>query len=345
MCVSISATTSLFCIFGPKIYIVIFQPHKNVRHAIVPTSTNILSSKTPKSLIGGSSSGNFSVQNGIDIRLHGQDSTTNQKTEACDPVDAVKKVLNPYNVGLEELSSSRTNVEQCGIIDPKSENTMQAVDCKCVHQNDDCSDVEHSTLQFNIRSNSTIIDECISPCSPYFVDDKEIRNKDNLYRKPLSRSYICDEAESCEGKSALLVPERKKLFFASPFKTVEPSSKLDSYQTDEYYKNATNIPKSSLEDKLRNLNDSNRDINNDINDLYTTDSHIPLTSNKLVLPPLPQPIRQSKVTIGPGLLYTSDPNLYLHKHTILADDSPSYLARHRVTCFGSCDDKTISSLQ
>ena len=31
LCVSISATSALFCLFLPKIYIVLFQPHKNVR--------------------------------------------------------------------------------------------------------------------------------------------------------------------------------------------------------------------------------------------------------------------------------------------------------------------------
>ena len=31
MCVSISATVNLSCLFAPKVYIVLFQPHKNVR--------------------------------------------------------------------------------------------------------------------------------------------------------------------------------------------------------------------------------------------------------------------------------------------------------------------------
>ena len=31
MCVSISATVQLGCLFVPKVYIVLFQPHKNVR--------------------------------------------------------------------------------------------------------------------------------------------------------------------------------------------------------------------------------------------------------------------------------------------------------------------------
>ncbi|KAK6176318.1 hypothetical protein SNE40_014622 [Patella caerulea] len=40
MCVSISATTALFCLFAPKVYIVLLQPHKNVRQA---ASTSIQS--------------------------------------------------------------------------------------------------------------------------------------------------------------------------------------------------------------------------------------------------------------------------------------------------------------
>jgi hypothetical protein len=31
MCISISATVQLGCLFVPKVYIVLFQPHKNVR--------------------------------------------------------------------------------------------------------------------------------------------------------------------------------------------------------------------------------------------------------------------------------------------------------------------------
>ena len=34
MCVSISASVNLGCLFAPKAYIVLFQPHKNVRHSV-----------------------------------------------------------------------------------------------------------------------------------------------------------------------------------------------------------------------------------------------------------------------------------------------------------------------
>ena len=34
MCLSISATVALGCLFAPKVYIVLFQPHKNVRQTV-----------------------------------------------------------------------------------------------------------------------------------------------------------------------------------------------------------------------------------------------------------------------------------------------------------------------
>ena len=34
MCLSISATVALGCMFAPKLYIVLFQPHKNVRQSV-----------------------------------------------------------------------------------------------------------------------------------------------------------------------------------------------------------------------------------------------------------------------------------------------------------------------
>ena len=40
MCVSISATVALVCLFGPKVYIVKFQPHKNVRQGATPCLQN-----------------------------------------------------------------------------------------------------------------------------------------------------------------------------------------------------------------------------------------------------------------------------------------------------------------
>ncbi|XP_059157921.1 metabotropic glutamate receptor 7-like [Physella acuta] len=44
MCVNISATVALFCLFAPKVYIVLLQPHKNVRQ----TSTAATSTKVPR---------------------------------------------------------------------------------------------------------------------------------------------------------------------------------------------------------------------------------------------------------------------------------------------------------
>jgi hypothetical protein len=45
MCVSISATVALACLFAPKIYIVIFQPHKNVRSGATSSMSNIKSAR------------------------------------------------------------------------------------------------------------------------------------------------------------------------------------------------------------------------------------------------------------------------------------------------------------
>ncbi|KAL4226635.1 Metabotropic glutamate receptor 1 [Mactra antiquata] len=50
MCVSISATVALVCLFGPKVYIVIFQPHKNVRQGATP-SLQTASRSFPKPFI------------------------------------------------------------------------------------------------------------------------------------------------------------------------------------------------------------------------------------------------------------------------------------------------------
>ena len=50
MCVSISATVALVCLFGPKVYIVICQPHKNVRQGATP-SLSTASRSFPKPFI------------------------------------------------------------------------------------------------------------------------------------------------------------------------------------------------------------------------------------------------------------------------------------------------------
>lgn len=48
MCVSISAAVALACLFAPKVYIVLFQPHKNVRQVNNNSSTTQKSTGRPQ---------------------------------------------------------------------------------------------------------------------------------------------------------------------------------------------------------------------------------------------------------------------------------------------------------
>ena len=104
MCVSISSTVALVCLFGPKVYIVIFQPHKNVRQGAIP-SLSTASRSFPKPFIAPSSPtepvDNFSTKNGNistgyfpnSIQTHGvietindmfSDSLEEEEDEFCD---------------------------------------------------------------------------------------------------------------------------------------------------------------------------------------------------------------------------------------------------------------------
>ncbi|XP_070193852.1 metabotropic glutamate receptor 7-like [Littorina saxatilis] len=67
MTVGISATVSLFCLFAPKVYIVVFNPHKNVRQTTATHSYNVSSALGPKpsrSLFCPTSSSAFPLHNG-----------------------------------------------------------------------------------------------------------------------------------------------------------------------------------------------------------------------------------------------------------------------------------------
>lgn len=81
MCVSISATVALVCLFAPKIYIVLFQPHKNVRHG-ASMSTSSAYNKNPRAYL--SAQLNFSAftrPNGSVCNNNGQNNATEQQPQ------------------------------------------------------------------------------------------------------------------------------------------------------------------------------------------------------------------------------------------------------------------------
>ena len=111
MCVSISSTVALVCLFGPKVYIVIFQPHKNVRQGATP-SLSTASRSFPKPFIPPSSptepAVNFTSNNGSvrtshfpnSIQTHGvietvndmfSDSLEEDEDEFCDDSSFIPK--------------------------------------------------------------------------------------------------------------------------------------------------------------------------------------------------------------------------------------------------------------
>ncbi|XP_041349876.1 metabotropic glutamate receptor 8-like [Gigantopelta aegis] len=62
MCVSISSTVALFCLFAPKVYIVLCQPHKNVRQGSAPSVQITATTKTSRSY--SAQAGSNGAQNG-----------------------------------------------------------------------------------------------------------------------------------------------------------------------------------------------------------------------------------------------------------------------------------------
>ena len=113
MCVSISATVALVCLFGPKVYIVLCQPHKNVRQGAAP-SLSTASRSFPKPFIPPSSptepAMNYSSNNGSvrtahthypnSIQTHGiietvndmfSDSLEEDEDEFCDDSSFIPK--------------------------------------------------------------------------------------------------------------------------------------------------------------------------------------------------------------------------------------------------------------
>ncbi|KAL8605714.1 hypothetical protein ACOMHN_059783 [Nucella lapillus] len=102
MCVAISSTVSLFCLFAPKVYIVVFHPHKNVRQPTNPTSFMSSSSKTARSFYGCSASIAFPVVNGsCSLRPNAEEERCSLRETA---VDNKVEVLNAFHDSMEDLS-------------------------------------------------------------------------------------------------------------------------------------------------------------------------------------------------------------------------------------------------
>ncbi|CAD5122291.1 DgyrCDS10732 [Dimorphilus gyrociliatus] len=89
MCVSISATVALFCLFLPKVYIVLFQPHKNVRQATAASQRMLFrqSSKMAAGVNGGITSPSTFVQNNSSQTCMNEE----KKIEEDDEVEEVEE--------------------------------------------------------------------------------------------------------------------------------------------------------------------------------------------------------------------------------------------------------------
>lgn len=108
MCVGISATVSLFCLFAPKVYIVVFQPHKNVRQTAGTTSHTLSSMafKTTRSLYGELSSLTYPVQNGSALRQSQEaGGSTVRWGEGDGGESKAEVVVDDFHDSLEDLSS------------------------------------------------------------------------------------------------------------------------------------------------------------------------------------------------------------------------------------------------
>lgn len=105
MCVAISATVSLFCLFAPKVYIVVFQPHKNVRQGAGTTSLTVSSMafKTTRSLCGESSSLMYPVQNGSALRQKFRDAA-NTAVRWGEGDRKADTAVNDFHDSMEDLS-------------------------------------------------------------------------------------------------------------------------------------------------------------------------------------------------------------------------------------------------
>ncbi|XP_071082339.1 metabotropic glutamate receptor 8-like [Haliotis cracherodii] len=90
MGVSISATVALFCLFAPKVYVVLCQPHKNVRQATSTSIQSAANNKTNRAFYGGptpvtaSTAQNGSIHKDIQHVENNVFSDSLEETSSCD---------------------------------------------------------------------------------------------------------------------------------------------------------------------------------------------------------------------------------------------------------------------
>ena len=97
LCVSISlsASVALFCLFGPKVYVVLFQPEKNIRKLHLATAANSAAGSGSAGGRGGSGGGGGGGSGGI-MRNMGSVSAQGKKTE-CDGFEEKEPMKKFFN--------------------------------------------------------------------------------------------------------------------------------------------------------------------------------------------------------------------------------------------------------
>lgn len=101
MCISISATVALGCLFTPKVYLVLFQPEKNVRPGH-PNTGGAGGLPGVVQSIGACQSGNRSTHS---MRFTGTRSQTMQSVTSCSRSSPIRQ----QSLASEEITSKAVN--------------------------------------------------------------------------------------------------------------------------------------------------------------------------------------------------------------------------------------------